>query len=566
MIRRYILVASLATAACGLAHAQEFAVTSANIADGAAGVSAVDTFYFSLNKKLPFNSLFTNGFRWEPPRLALRRYIFLDADRDRPRFTIEHQAATDYSVWVYGVRAEDGTPMARPFTLNYTTLASHGQRDVSGAVTFADRTPPSLGDDALLVKALTREAFAAQASALTGGATARHSGSEMPEAGVPVSVEVRESVATGLGRSVAAAQDLRATVVFLLDAYVLNLNAGRWRARAAAALDAQGRYRFDHVRDGTYYPVAINFADADGTMIGSYGYYDPDGDYEPDPITVSGGNLTGVDLALYTYESSTAFSSYDLAVSRARAVAVDARLVALSSPLLLSSGAAYNWTYEFHSAARGERIVVALDPVAVRTSSAAADSVTASRPTIVPAEVIDSDRALEIAEANGGAEFRSRHAAEAVAVIVEGGNVPRLPDGSGEDPVGTDDPVWHIDYVVPDPFDQLTLYLDMRTGAVVTLPTSAEPGADGADFALRPAVPNPFSSATAVTVELAEAARVRVAVYDALGREVAVLADGLVAAGAHRLVWDAAGFPAGTYLCRAETGGVARTRTLLLVR
>lgn len=155
--------------------------------------------------------------------------------------------------------------------------------------------------------------------------------------------------------------------------------------------------------------------------------------------------------------------------------------------------------------------------MAVRASAASADDVTAALPTVVPTEVIDSDRALEIVEANGGSEFRDRHSAQAVTVSLRDGNVPRLPDGSGNEPVGIDEPVWRVEYTVSGPFDQLTLCLDMRT----------------------------------VTLELAEAAEVRVAVYDAIRREVAVLADGLRTAGAHRLAWDATGFPAGTYLCRA---------------
>ena len=560
-----LLLAALALAA-GSARAQEFGITSANVSDGAAGIAAVDTFYFSFNKQLPFNSLFTNGFRWEPPRLTFRQYTYLDANRDRPRFTIEHRAVSDYAVWVYGVRAQDGTPMARPFTLNYTTAATHGERDVSGAVTFAEGTTAALGEGALRVKSLAREALAAPAlpEAVQGGEPARRAGVDGTGLLEPASVEARTSAATGLGRSVAAAQDLRATVVFLLDAYTLD--AGRWRPRVAAALDADGRYRFDYVRDGTYYPVAINFADADGTTIGAYGYYDPDGDLEPDPITVSGGNVTGVDLALYPYESSTAYSAYDLAASRARAVAADARLVSLSAPRLLAGGAAFDWTYEFHAAGTGTRIVVALDPVAVRTSASEADAVTAGRPTVVPAETVDSDRALEVAEANGGAAFRSRHASQAVTVSVVGGNVPRQPDGD-PDAVVFEDPVWQVHYEVSDPAEQITVYLDMRSGAVLDPnATSAEPDAGGAGLVLHPPAPNPFRAATVVTVDLAEPTDVRVAVYDALGRGVAVLTDGPLAAGVHRLPWTPGGAPAGVYLVRVEAGDAVRTARVVLLR
>ena len=53
-------------------------------------------------------------------------------------------------------------------------------------------------------------------------------------------------------------------------------------------------------------------------------------------------------------------------------------------------------------------------------------------------------------------------------------------------------------------------------------------------------------------------------VYDALGREVAVLVDGAREAGRHEVAFDAARLSAGTYLYRLEAGAFAATRTLTL--
>lgn len=36
-------------------------------------------------------------------------------------------------------------------------------------------------------------------------------------------------------------------------------------------------------------------------------------------------------------------------------------------------------------------------------------------------------------------------------------------------------------------------------------------------------------------------------IYDAAGREVALLLDKMLSPGAHSVTWDAAGFPTGTY-------------------
>jgi hypothetical protein len=80
-------------------------------------------------------------------------------------------------------------------------------------------------------------------------------------------------------------------------------------------------------------------------------------------------------------------------------------------------------------------------------------------------------------------------------------------------------------------------------------------------FTLAPNYPNPFGGAasarTTVAFELPEAARVEVAVFDVLGRWVAVLVEGEREAGRHEAVWEAREAASGLYLARlmAETAG-----------
>jgi hypothetical protein len=93
------------------------------------------------------------------------------------------------------------------------------------------------------------------------------------------------------------------------------------------------------------------------------------------------------------------------------------------------------------------------------------------------------------------------------------------------------------------------------TGTIV----GTEDGAPG-EFALSAPQPNPARGAVAFWLDLPEASRVRVAAFDALGREVAVVAVGARASGRHALAW-AAGVPAGVYVIRAQvwagSGGAA---------
>ena len=78
--------------------------------------------------------------------------------------------------------------------------------------------------------------------------------------------------------------------------------------------------------------------------------------------------------------------------------------------------------------------------------------------------------------------------------------------------------------------------------------------------------PNPVRGAGAVTFRLDAEADVRVSVYDVLGREVGVLADGTYGAGAHRAPFDASAFPAGAYVVRLVAGGEAHTARVTVVR
>lgn len=78
--------------------------------------------------------------------------------------------------------------------------------------------------------------------------------------------------------------------------------------------------------------------------------------------------------------------------------------------------------------------------------------------------------------------------------------------------------------------------------------------------------PNPFASRTTIVYALTEAAHVRLAVYDVLGREVAVLVDEQVGAGSHSAAFEAGTLPSGTYVYRLEAGDHVTSRPITLVR
>ena len=91
-------------------------------------------------------------------------------------------------------------------------------------------------------------------------------------------------------------------------------------------------------------------------------------------------------------------------------------------------------------------------------------------------------------------------------------------------------------------------------------PRSSSPPADGPCTArpnaatLQRAYPNPFASHSTIPFTLAEQAQVNLTVFDVLGREVAVLVDETLLAGAHETTFDASGWPTGVYIYRLVSG------------
>ena len=78
--------------------------------------------------------------------------------------------------------------------------------------------------------------------------------------------------------------------------------------------------------------------------------------------------------------------------------------------------------------------------------------------------------------------------------------------------------------------------------------------------------PNPARSRLAVSYAVEAAGPVRVVVHDIVGRAVATLADGTVAAGTHRTSLDLGGVAPGVYLVRLETAAGVETARVTVVR
>ncbi len=80
--------------------------------------------------------------------------------------------------------------------------------------------------------------------------------------------------------------------------------------------------------------------------------------------------------------------------------------------------------------------------------------------------------------------------------------------------------------------------VNAHTALVTTLAVGPDVLAGAGGLRLAPARPTPFAGSTSLSYALPRAARVRLAVVDAAGRQVRMLADGDETPGAHTLSWD----------------------------
>ncbi|MDI6400848.1 invasin domain 3-containing protein, partial [Balneolaceae bacterium ANBcel3] len=108
---------------------------------------------------------------------------------------------------------------------------------------------------------------------------------------------------------------------------------------------------------------------------------------------------------------------------------------------------------------------------------------------------------------------------------------------------------------------------DSRFRVAICMARKAIPGELPPDhFALFQNYPNPFNPSTHIRFAVPEESHVRLAVFDVLGRQVALLADDRYMKGHHEVQWDAGLLPSGVYLYRMEADGQVFTRKMLLVK
>jgi hypothetical protein len=93
---------------------------------------------------------------------------------------------------------------------------------------------------------------------------------------------------------------------------------------------------------------------------------------------------------------------------------------------------------------------------------------------------------------------------------------------------------------------------------------SVENSANPSFFSLGQNYPNPFNPTTAIPFAVPYPARVRITMYDILGREMETLIDQDLQRGSYRIFWNGEHMPSGMYLYRLEADSFQDTKKLFL--
>jgi 5'-nucleotidase len=107
-------------------------------------------------------------------------------------------------------------------------------------------------------------------------------------------------------------------------------------------------------------------------------------------------------------------------------------------------------------------------------------------------------------------------------------------------------------------------------GEMVAEENVADPGNGVTAYALEDSYPNPFNPSTTIRFALPAASQVSVKIYNAIGQEVATIAEGARSGGTYDITWNAKGLASGVYFCRmkatGEEGSFSAMKKLVLVK
>ncbi|MDP1675787.1 MAG: T9SS type A sorting domain-containing protein [Bacteroidota bacterium] len=138
-----------------------------------------------------------------------------------------------------------------------------------------------------------------------------------------------------------------------------------------------------------------------------------------------------------------------------------------------------------------------------------------------------------------------------------------LPINTGIEPIQTE---FIHDILTIDSTLYISTYDGVYQSNLKNVLTNVSKTSEPYQFILEQNYPNPFNPATTIQYQLPEVGDVRLIVYDMLGREVAILVDGIKEAGYYTSVFDGSKLSSGLYFYRISVGKFANVKKMMLVK
>jgi hypothetical protein len=348
--------------------------------------------------------------------------------------------------------------------------------------------------------------------------------------------------------------------------------------------DGSGNFTVEHVAPGTYYPLAVKDADGNGEI--NPGSGDPIA--IGDPVVVTTSNVSGLNLVFQSTSPMTWSEARDSALAYAAAhLPVNRELRRASAWAVDSLARASDWEFIYTQPGSSTVTQLRVNPFGVNAESRTDWSwIFPARPMANILQAALADSVVARTERQGGAAFRA-----ALPTGQSLSNIVRLEIGDLRyagfwDMVPDTTKVnWGVTYLHGREVNNDSTYiltqkrfiLDYVTGeilgvaAVKDQPDLGTPAA----YALAQNYPNPFNPSTRIEFELPAGARVHLAVFDVLGRQVAVLENREFPAGRYQSTWNGMGANgnaagSGVYICRLSVSGQGNdrlfTRKMLLMK
>ena len=88
----------------------------------------------------------------------------------------------------------------------------------------------------------------------------------------------------------------------------------------------------------------------------------------------------------------------------------------------------------------------------------------------------------------------------------------------------------------------------------------------GSWFTVSTNYPNPFNSSTEITVRIFKQAFVKMTVYDCLGNEIEILANGIYNTGSYKFLFDGSRLSSGIYFCKTEINNNRYINKMVLIK